>query len=168
MITPAWVCMMAAYNAEMNRRLYAAAETLTDDERRAERGAFFGSIHGTLSHLVWGDTFWMSRFTGSAAPSGGIADSVGRDRHWDALKQDRAALDAQIESWAATLDAAWLDGSLGWFSGSMKRDITRPRAALVTHFFNHQTHHRGQAHALLTGFGAETGATDLPFILPFD
>lgn len=168
MITPGWVRLMAAYNAEMNRRLYAAADGLADDQRRADGGAFFGSIHGTLAHLLWGDSFWMSRFTGSAAPSGGIADSVGRDVTWDALKADRAVLDARIEGWAATMDAAWLDGTLGWFSGSLRRDVTRPRAVLVTHFFNHQTHHRGQAHALLTGFGCETGATDLPFILPFD
>ena len=64
MITPAWVRAMAAYNAEMNRRLYRAAETLADSARRAERGAFFGSIQGTLCHLLWGDTAWMSRFDG--------------------------------------------------------------------------------------------------------
>jgi hypothetical protein len=53
----------------------------------------------------------------------------------------------------------------GWYSAAMQRDVTRPRVVLVTHFFNHQTHHRGQAHALLTGFGAKTGDTDLPFIV---
>ena len=63
MITPAYVRLMAEYNAEMNRRLYAAAARLTDAERRTDRGAFWGSIHGTLNHLVWGDTQWMSRCT---------------------------------------------------------------------------------------------------------
>ena len=62
MITPAYVRLMAQYNAEMNRRLYAAAARLTDAERKADRGAFWQSIHGTLTHILWGDTQWMSRF----------------------------------------------------------------------------------------------------------
>jgi uncharacterized damage-inducible protein DinB len=168
MITPAWCRMMAAYNAEMNRRLYAAAATLSEAQRRADRGAFFGSIHGTLSHLLWGDTVWMGRFAGWEAPAIGIPGSAGLHDDWPRLSVDRAAADARIEAWAAALDPAWLQGSLAWFSGAMQREVSRPRAVLVTHFFNHQTHHRGQAHALLTASGAKTGDTDLPFILPFD
>ncbi len=73
MITPAYVRTMAAYNAEMNRRLYAAADRLDDAERRADRGAFWSSIHGTLCHLVWGDQMWMSRFAGWPKPAVGPA-----------------------------------------------------------------------------------------------
>ncbi|WP_270933430.1 DinB family protein [Falsiroseomonas oryzae] len=165
MITPDWVRLMAAYNAEMNRRLYAAADGLAPAQRQADRGAFFGSIQGTLSHLLWGDRTWMHRFAAWEKPEGGIKSSPGLYADWSALKAARAEADAGIEAWAARLDAAWLDGTLSWSSAALGRDVTRPRWVLVTHFFNHQTHHRGQAHALLTAEGAATGDTDLPFIL---
>lgn len=168
MITPDWVRLMAAYNAEMNRRLYAAADTLRDDQRRADRGAFFGSIHGTLCHLLWGDRSWMHRFAGWPKPPGGIRESPRLVEDWAALKAARAEADAAIAAWAASLDPAWLAGRLAWFSGALGREVARERAVLVTHFFNHQTHHRGQVHALLTGFGVRTEDTDLPFILPLD
>ncbi|MBV8913243.1 MAG: damage-inducible protein DinB, partial [Acetobacteraceae bacterium] len=63
-ITPDYVRTMAEYNGEMNRRLYAAADLLSDPERRLDRGAFWGSIHGTFNHLLWGDQIWMSRLDG--------------------------------------------------------------------------------------------------------
>ncbi|HEV7265392.1 MAG TPA: DinB family protein [Falsiroseomonas sp.] len=165
MITPAWVRMMAAYNAEMNRRLYAAADRLTPVQRNQDRGAFFGSVQGTLSHLLWGDRTWMHRFDGWEQPPGGIPASPGLYADWAALKAARAATDAAIEAWAARVDPAWLATDLTWFSGAANAERTRAVAMLVTHFFNHQTHHRGQVHALLTGFGETTGDTDLPFIL---
>jgi uncharacterized damage-inducible protein DinB len=168
MITPDWVRLMAAYNTEMNRRLYAAAGRLTPAQRIADRGAFFGSVQGTLSHLLWGDSTWMHRFDGWEKPAGGIRESPGLHADWEALKAARVAADARIEAWAARVEAAWLGGSLSWASAALGRDVTRPTAVLVTHFFNHQTHHRGQVHALLTGFGEKTGDTDLPFVLPFD
>ena len=68
---------------------------------------------------------------------------------------------------AARVDPEWLQGELGWYSGAMGRHVARPVWVLVSHFFNHQTHHRGQVHALLTGLGEATGDTDLPFILEF-
>ncbi|MGK7865960.1 DinB family protein [Falsiroseomonas sp. E2-1-a20] len=168
MVTPAWCHLMATYNAEMNRRIYAAAGTLTEAQRREDRGAFFGSIHGTLSHLMWGDATWMARFAGWPAPEGGIKDSPRLHPQWAAMRAARIGLDTRITAWMATLDPAALSGSLGWYSGAMQREVSRPRWVLLTHFFNHQTHHRGQVHALLTGLGAVTGDTDLPFILPFD
>ena len=165
MIAPGYVRTMAAYNAEMNRRWYAAADTLTEAQRREDRGAFFGSIHGTLCHLVWGDTMWMSRFAGWAKPPVPQAESPGMIAEWDALKAARAGLDARIVDWAAGVTQDWLDEDLAWFSGSIQKDLVMPKGLLVTHMFNHQTHHRGQAHALLTSFGAKTGDTDLPFVL---
>ena len=69
LVNAAFVRTMAAYNAEMNRRLYAAAGRLPDAERRKDRGAFWGSLHGTLSHLVWGDQMWMARFDGWPKPA---------------------------------------------------------------------------------------------------
>jgi uncharacterized damage-inducible protein DinB len=165
MITPDWVRMMAAYNSEMNRRLYAAADRLAPAQRSEDRGAFFGSVHGTLSHLLWGDRIWMSRFDGWDPPAGGIAGSTTLYPDWAALKAARAEADAAIEGWAAGLDPAWLRARLTWLSGATGREMTRPAWVLVTHFFNHQTHHRGQVHALLTGFGERTEDTDLPFVL---
>lgn len=168
MITPAWCRLMAAYNSEMNRRLYAAADRLGEAQRREDRGAFFGSIHATLSHLMWADTIWMSRFAGWPQPAVGGSQSTTAYPDWAALKPLRAETDARIEGWMASLDPAWLEGDLSWYSGLSQRDMTRPRPVVMTHFFNHQTHHRGQVHALLTSFGERTGDTDLPFILPFD
>jgi uncharacterized damage-inducible protein DinB len=161
MITPAWVQMMADYNAEMNRRWYRAAETLDDAERRRDRGAFFGSIHGTLNHLLWGDRIWMSRFDGGERPPGGIKESVALVDDFPTLATARVELDAAIREWAARVDAAWLAGELSWFSGAAQRQVSRPTALLVAHMFNHQTHHRGQAHAMLTAAGARTEDTDL-------
>lgn len=165
MITLEWARLMAAYNSEMNRRLCAAADGLTPAQRTEDRGAFFGSVQGTLSHLLWGDRTWMHRFDGWEKPEGGIRTSPGLYPDWDALKAARAETDAGIEDWAARLDPTWLHGHVTWFSGAIGREVTRPAWVLVAHFFNHQTHHRGQAHALLTGLGVPTGDTDLPFIL---
>jgi uncharacterized damage-inducible protein DinB len=165
MIARDWCRMMAAYNSEMNRRLYGAAATLTDAARREDRGAFFGSIQRTLSHLLWGDTVWMARFDGWEPPKASIRQSPDLWPDFAPMRQARIAADARIEEWAARVDEAWLAGESTWFSGVLNREITRGNAMLVTHFFNHQTHHRGQTHALLTAAGAETGDTDLPFVL---
>ncbi len=155
---------MAAYNAEMNRRWYVAAATLPDARRRDDGGAFFGSIHGTLSHVLWADRAWMSRFDGWERPPGGICDSAEIFPDFDALRAARTETDAGIEAWAARLDPHWLADDLTWFSGAAQREMRKPRWLLVTHLFNHQAHHRGQAHALLTRAGADPGTTDLPFL----
>ena len=167
MITPDYVRLMARYNRWQNRNLYAAADALDEAARRADRGAFFRSIHGTLSHLAWGDAMWMSRFDGAPKPTGGIADSAALHSDWDGLKAARAALDAAILDWSGRVAPAFLAGELSWFSGALKRDVTAPCATTVAHFFNHQTHHRGQIHAMLTAAGAKPGDTDL-FIMPAD
>lgn len=166
MVTPEYCRAMAAYNTTMNRRFYEAAAGLGAAARERERGAFFGSLHGTLCHLVWGDLQWMSRFDGGPAPAAKLADSAGMIRDFGALRATREALDARIEAWAAAMDEVLLAGSLTWHSGAAGREVTRPMALLVVHFFNHQTHHRGQAHALLTAEGARTGDTDLFLVLP--
>ena len=165
MISLPYVQLMAAYNAEMNRRLYSAAGRLTDAERRQDRGAFWCSIHGTLSHLVWADRAWMSRFAGWTMPPQPLAASGECFCAFDDMAAARAEDDRRIEAWAAPLDEAWLVGDLTWYSGAAGREMTRPRALLIAHLFNHQTHHRGQVHAMLTAAGETTGATDLPMIL---
>jgi uncharacterized damage-inducible protein DinB len=157
--------MMAAYNAEMNRRLYAAADGLDDAARRADGGAFWGSIQGTLSHLLWGDTIWMSRFDGWDPPPVGMKDSPRMVQDWAALRAARAAADARIIDWAGRLTEQRLAAPLTWFSGASGRELTMPLWITVAHFFNHQTHHRGQAHAMITAAGAATGDTDLPWVV---
>jgi uncharacterized damage-inducible protein DinB len=151
MITPAYVRTMAAYNSEMNRRLYSAASRLSDAERRRDRGAFWGSLHGTLVHILWGDGQWMSRHM--------LED-------YAELCARRVKADSDIERWAAKVDEAWLDIDMTWFSGAANREVTAPKRLLVTHFFNHQTHHRGQAHALITAAGEKTEDTDLFLVIP--
>jgi uncharacterized damage-inducible protein DinB len=160
-VQPAFVRTMAAYNAEMNRRLYAAAARLSDAERRKARGAFWGSIHGTLCHLLWGDQAWMSRFDGWPKPAVILKESAGLVEDFADLQRLRHDADARISDWAQRVDEAWLAQDLVWFSASAQREMRNPRGFLVTHFFNHQTHHRGQAHALITAAGEQTGDTDL-------
>jgi uncharacterized damage-inducible protein DinB len=165
MIDPPFARTMAAYNAEMNRRFYDAAASLRDDERKAARGVFWSSIHGTLSHLIWADQMWLSRFTGSPKPAIGLKDSSEMFERFDEMAEQRRRLDSDIATWANGLDPSWLAGDLTWFSGAAERIITLSAAVLVTHFFNHQTHHRGQVHALLTRAGANPGDTDLFLVL---
>ncbi len=155
------VRLMARYNAWQNRSIYAAADSLDDAARRQARGAFFGSIHGTLSHILWGDRIWMSRFAGTEKPEGGVRESPRLVEDWEELKRQRTAFDDTITRWADGLDPVWLEGRLAWYSGAVGRDLEKPRWQLVTHFFNHQTHHRGQVHAMLTAAGARPDDTDL-------
>jgi uncharacterized damage-inducible protein DinB len=164
MIDPAYVRRMARYNRWQNENLYGCADVLLDEERRRERGAFFGSVHGTLSHLLCGDQIWMSRFAGTPPPEGGIPDWVVLHPDWDDLKRTRATFDATIIAWADGLDSAWFASDLTYYSGGAKRDITAPKWLLVTHMFNHQTHHRGQVHCMLTQAGGKPHDTDLPLL----
>ena len=166
MITPAYIRTMAAYNAEMNQRLYDAADRLSDAERRHDRGAFWHSIHGTLVHILWGDGQWMSRFDGWPRPATPIKESDHLVEDWNELRAARDKADADISRWAGKVDDAWLNAELTWFSGAANREITAPKRLLVAHFFNHQTHHRGQAHALITAAGQPTGDTDLFLVVP--
>ena len=165
MITPAYCRQMARYNRWQNESLYSAASSLGDAARRLERGAFFGSIHGTLSHLLWGDETWMSRLSDGAAPGVALKESPAYAPDWNALASAREALDARIVAWTETLTDAELDGDLVWYSGVMGREVEFPKALCITHFFNHQTHHRGQVHAMLTAAGAHPADTDL-FMMP--
>lgn len=166
MISPAWCRLMAAYSSEMNRRIYRAAGQLSDAERKRDRGAFFGSIHATLNHLLWGDRVWMHRLAdGWERPRGGIPASTSLYESFEDLRAAREETDRRIEAWAGGLTEAWLAEELVWFSGATAREWRRPKWILVTHLFNHGTHHRGQVHAMLTAAGIRPEDTDLPFIL---
>jgi uncharacterized damage-inducible protein DinB len=162
MIDTTYVQRMARYNRWQNTNLYDVANILSDEERRRERGAFFGSIHKTLSHLLWGDQIWMSRFAGTPRPQGGIPESPSLYADWDDLQRERVVFDETMIGWADKLDPAWLAGSITYFSSAANRELTKENWTLVTHLFNHQTHHRGQVHCMLTQAGGKPHATDLP------
>jgi uncharacterized damage-inducible protein DinB len=162
MIDPAYVQCMARYNRWQNENLYVVADGLSTQEREQDRGAFFGSIHRTLSHLLWADRVWMSRFTNLPRPQGGISESIALYSSWHILTAERAGFDRAIIDWADDVDQAWLAADQTYYSGGAKRDVTRPRWILVAHMFNHQTHHRGQVHCMLTQAGGKPHDTDLP------
>ena len=162
MIRAEFTRTMSKYNKWQNNSLYSAANSLSDTDRKLDRGAFFGSIHETLCHLLWGDMIWMNRFAGTEMPPvGSIADSKAMFQDWDELWSIRTAFDETIIEWSKDLDDAFMDGLLTWHSGALGRDVTKPVSMLITHMFNHQTHHRGQVHAMLTQAGAKPEDTDL-------
>jgi uncharacterized damage-inducible protein DinB len=165
MITPDYVTVMAGYNRRMNERIYASAARLPDEARRSDQGAFFGSIHGTLCHLLWADRIWMSRFDGWEKPAVALRDSPGLVKAFEDLRAMRGEADRRIEEWAGRVRPEDLAGDLTWFSGAANRMMTADRGGLLVHFFNHQTHHRGQIHALLTRLGEQTGDTDLWLVM---
>jgi uncharacterized damage-inducible protein DinB len=151
--------MMAAYNAWATGGVSAAAAQLTEAEYRADRGAFFGSLHGTLNHILVGDQVWMRRFTGS----GPAPTQLNAILHDDlaVLRVAREAEDARIVRYVASLTAADLAGNIRYRTISSPTDIEQPLAAALPHFFNHQTHHRGQAHCLLTQLNGAAPSLDL-------
>jgi len=163
MFTGTYAALMAEYNKWMNERMYAAAATLSDEDRKRDRGAFFKSIHSTLNHLLWGDRAWFGRWAGRTYP----AVPAGQDLFDDftALRDERATLDAELLTWARSLTPEWLAEPMTWTSRLYGFTQTHPRWVQVAQMFNHQTHHRGQVHALLTSFGIDMGPTDLP-VLP--
>jgi uncharacterized damage-inducible protein DinB len=165
MITPAYAQTMARYNRWQNESLYREALKLSDEERRRDRGAFFGSIHGTLNHIYWGDCMWLSRFgvvDRPRSPSGKA--SVDEFPRFDDLAAARPILDAKMIAWADALTPEIVTGDLKWYSGLQKKEMSRPAALAIAHIFNHQTHHRGQVHAMVTAAGAKPDDTDLIFM----
>ena len=151
--------MFAAYNTWANERLYDAAAKLSDADYRADRGAFFKSMHGTLNHLLLGDRIWMRRFTGSGEHPDRL-DAILHDG-FAQLRAARRAEDARITAWIGSLSDADIAGSLRYRTVVNPRTIEQPLAPALDHFFNHQTHHRGQAHCLLTAIAGDAPSFDL-------
>ncbi len=164
MVFPDYCVTMARYNAWQNKQLRMAFDGLSDAELRKNRKAFFRSLLGTANHLLWGDQIWLSRFEGSGPPAGGIIESVDLQPTAAAWAGERYRVDARILHWAEHLKAVDLKGDLSWYSGVMGREVSKPLDLCITHVFNHQTHHRGQIHAMLTAAGVEAPVTDLAFM----
>ncbi|MGZ8295335.1 MAG: DinB family protein [Telluria sp.] len=171
---PRHIALLAEYNAWMNARLYASAEALPPAELMADKGAFFGSLYGTLSHIVLGDTIWLKRFASHPAshraldPVRELPMPAGFDERsgdFAALRERRAMLDAVILAWAAELSQSDLDKVLT-YNNLKGMPFSRRMDGLVLHFFNHQTHHRGQATTLLSQAGIDIGPTDLVLLVP--
>lgn len=151
--------MFAGYNRWANERLYAAAAELGDDQYRADRGAFFRSVHGTLNHLLVADRIWMRRFTGTGEVA--ALDTILFDE-LAALRVAREAEDARIIAYVEGLDEEGLGQPIEYSNSSGAR-FGQSVGTALDHFFNHQTHHRGQVHALLSHFlgNAATPSLDL-------
>jgi uncharacterized damage-inducible protein DinB len=150
--------MLATYNTLANERLYETCATLTDTELRKKRPAFFKSIHGTLNHIMVGDRIWLARFAGEEVPSIGL-DAILYDS-FEQLHAARIFEDARIEDFVTTIDAEFLESTIE-YTNNEGRVFVDPVPLLLSHFFNHQTHHRGQIHDMLTQTEVAPPALDM-------
>jgi uncharacterized damage-inducible protein DinB len=151
--------LAADYNAWMNDKLYAVCATLADHDRKRDRGAFFRSIHGTLNHLLLADLVWMGRFDGAVFRPKSLDQELYAS--FEELRSHRVALDERIRRWTHGLRDAALESKLVFTSIVDKKQRSVTLWKVVLHFFNHQTHHRGQLTTLLHQAGVDYGVTDL-------
>lgn len=152
--------MFAAYNQWANNRLYDAAEDLTDEEFTRNTGAFFGSMMGTLNHLLVTDRIWMKRFTGRGDAPANLDAII--QQALPALRMAREAEDRRIVEWVEDLSDKDIAGRFSYVTTDM-RTISQRLAPALDHLFNHQTHHRGQAHMILTVLGGPSPTLDLMY-----
>jgi uncharacterized damage-inducible protein DinB len=174
-MTPAHASLMARYNSHMNQQIYAAAENLPMSEVMRDRGAFFPSIFATLNHIAVADTIWLHRFAAAGCfdplrrqmqafeRPGSLRQTIRSDLK--ELGLYRRELDQIILDWAQILTTEHLAITLA-YQNMAGRSARKNLGALVTHFFNHQTHHRGQASTLLFQAGVDIGVTDLLALIP--
>lgn len=164
MISAEYFRLMSRYNTWQNTSLVTAADGLTKVARHKDRGAFFQSIAATLNHLYWADALILLRLKGSERPEENIKHSLTRPSDWSDFKALRSKRDEEIEEWAARLVDADLDGMVVWYPGDGSIRIEKPKTLCAAELFNHQTHHRGQLHAMLTAAGAEPELTNLSML----
>jgi uncharacterized damage-inducible protein DinB len=149
---------MAAYNRWANRRLYDAAARLPDADYRADRKVFFRSLHGTLNHLLLADRMWLMRLTGRGEVPPAL-DAILYERLAD-LTVAREAEDERLNDYVAGLDGPALARTIS-YRNVKGAEMSASLGTLLAHVCNHQTHHRGQAHAILTGLDREAPVLDL-------
>lgn len=153
--------MFAAYNRWANARIYDAAAELSDDEFRRDVGAAFGSLMGTLNHILVADRIWTKRFTGEGdAPA--KLDAI-LHKELPSLRAARQEEDARIMDWIGSLTPEEFAGRFTYITVTDVRTISQRLSPALGHFFNHQTHHRGQAHAILTMLGRPSAVLDLVY-----
>lgn len=153
---------MACYNRWMNQRLYQICDSIADAERKKDCGAFFKSIHGTLNHLLLADRLWLGRFQNRPFSFSTLDQELYSD--FAELCSERDNTDAEIINWANSLTPEHLSSEFNFISVVASRKHSYPLWVLVTHFFNHQTHHRGQLTTLLSQQGIDPGITDLMWL----
>lgn len=151
--------MFAHYNRWANRLLFDAASQLDDDAYNRDCGAFFGSMNGTLNHLLVGDRVWLRRFTGEG-PNPDRLDAI-IEPDLAALRELREEEDERIIDWVDDIDEKVLAGRFTYTTVTDMRTISQRLEPAMAHFFNHQTHHRGQAHTILSMLGEDPPALDL-------
>jgi uncharacterized damage-inducible protein DinB len=162
---------LASYNRWFNDRLYGACEKLPDEERRRDCGAFFRSIHGCLNHIFWADCLWLQRFASQGCefralsgellqlPEDAVHGTVIHE-HWEQLREARVGLDVAIEAWVREMPPDFLLSTMQ-YTNTKGVQRQHPAWQAMTHFFNHQTHHRGQVTTLLSQAGVDVGLTDI-------
>ena len=151
--------MMAAYNTWAHDRVYTVSEQLDPEDFSRDTGAFFRSMQGTLNHLLVADRIWMRRFTGEG-PNHTRLDDVPFPE-FEALRGERIALDRRIGEWIDGADADSLTGTFTYTPVSASKPVTQKLTPALTHLFNHQTHHRGHAHMILSVLGKDPPPLDL-------
>jgi uncharacterized damage-inducible protein DinB len=155
---------MARYNRWMNQKVYDGSSGLADEDRKRDMGAFFKSIHGTLNHILLADRIWMGRFTGEPYSVRSLDQELYAD--FSVLRAERAAEDNRIIDWVASLSPEDMERDLVYTSVVNPESRRYPLWFALSHFFNHQTHHRGQITTLLTQLGVDVGVTDLIGLKP--
>lgn len=153
---------MARYNRWMNEKIYAVCAEIPDAERKRDRGAFFGSIHGTLNHLLLGDKLWMGRFVDCPFAVESLDQELYAD--FDVLRAERERMDGEILEFTDALDENALDGDFRFTTIVNPAEHVYVLRHVLLHFFNHQTHHRGQATTLIKQAGHDPGVTDLMWL----
>ena len=150
--------MMAQYNAWANERLFRMAAGLPDEFYRRDVGAYFKSMHGTLNHLLTGDRIWMRRLSGVGDHPARLDAIVFDDL--PSLTTARQREDERINRFVEELAVASFEEMLDYRTLNSMPQRQR-RAEILAHLFNHQTHHRGQAHGILTVLGIDPLPLDL-------
>ena len=149
----------AAYNRWANQRLFDAASQLSDDQYRQDTQVFFKSMQGTLNHILVADTVWMSRFQKTDHGITGLDQLLHEDH--ESLTSARLQMDQRIADYVATLDQPTLDAEFTYSPVTLPEPVTMQLNIALSHMFNHQTHHRGHAHGVLTRLGADAPPLDL-------
>jgi uncharacterized damage-inducible protein DinB len=152
---------LARYNAWANGRLYDACAQLSDSERKQPRSCFFGSIHRTLNHILAGDRIWLARITGSEHGIARLDQELYED--FGELSAARGAEDERLQAVVAGYDDARLATTLS-YRNMAGEAVKAPMVQILGHIFNHQTHHRGQVHALLSGTHVAPPPLDLIYL----
>ncbi len=153
---------LARYNRVANQRLYEACAQIRDDEYRRQRAGSFGSIHSLLNHGLLADRIWMSRFSGGGKTTPSLNTVLYQE--FPALRSAREQDDLAMEDFFRNAPESFLTKTLSYTNS---KGIHYEEAAVpaVLHMFNHQTHHRGQVHVMLSQCGVQPPSLDMHRIL---